>query len=159
MITWANEHSTSITKSGRRKVINKPKTPSLGWFQTLQSQQFHKELFWKDFLLCKVQTSSAVVCKVVRGTSNFKGSALLFSRFVPCYTFFVQSLTLCRLLRSFPSWIILANQKKMSKKFVNLPENCVDEALDGLTLTHSALRVLGQQRVVVHKVKTRQLFF
>ena len=39
----------------------------------------------------------------------------------------------------------------MSKKFINHPDDCVDEALEGLVMTHLGLRILGEQRVVVHE--------
>jgi len=39
----------------------------------------------------------------------------------------------------------------MSKKFINNPGDCVDEALEGLVMTHLGLRILGDQRVVVHE--------
>ncbi|XP_046637973.1 triokinase/FMN cyclase-like [Daphnia pulicaria] len=39
----------------------------------------------------------------------------------------------------------------MSKKFINHPDDCVDEALEGLVMTHLGLRILGEQRVIVHE--------
>ena len=39
----------------------------------------------------------------------------------------------------------------MSKKLINHPDDCVDEALEGLVMTHLGLRILGEQRVVVHE--------
>jgi hypothetical protein len=45
----------------------------------------------------------------------------------------------------------------MSKKFINHPDDCVDEALEGLVMTNLGLRILGEQRVIVHK-SVRRLF-
>uniref|UniRef100_A0A0P4ZC34 Triokinase/FMN cyclase n=1 Tax=Daphnia magna TaxID=35525 RepID=A0A0P4ZC34_9CRUS len=39
----------------------------------------------------------------------------------------------------------------MSKKFINHPDDCVDEALEGLVMTNPGLRILGKQRVVIHE--------
>jgi hypothetical protein len=39
----------------------------------------------------------------------------------------------------------------MSKKFINHPDDCVDEALEGLVMTNLGLRILGEQRVIVHE--------
>lgn len=36
-----------------------------------------------------------------------------------------------------------------SKKLINNPIDCVDQALEGLVMTHSGLRILGDQRVIV----------
>ena len=36
-----------------------------------------------------------------------------------------------------------------SKKLINNPNDCVDQALEGLVMTHSGLRILGNQRVIV----------
>lgn len=47
--------------------------------------------------------------------------------------------------------------QKMSKKFINHPDDCVDEALEGLVMTNPGLRILGKQRVVIHEsVKKRK---
>ena len=39
----------------------------------------------------------------------------------------------------------------MSKKLINHPDDCVDEALEGLVMTNPGLLILGKQRVVVHE--------
>ena len=39
----------------------------------------------------------------------------------------------------------------MSKKLINEPSHCVDEAVEGLILTHPGLRLLGDQRVVLQE--------
>lgn len=39
----------------------------------------------------------------------------------------------------------------MSKKLINHPDDCVDEALEGLVMTHLGLRILGSQRVIIHE--------
>lgn len=36
-----------------------------------------------------------------------------------------------------------------SKKLINDPSKAVDEALEGLVMTHPGLRLLGHQRVVI----------
>lgn len=39
----------------------------------------------------------------------------------------------------------------MSKKLINQPSDCVDEALEGLVMTRPGIRLLGNQRVVVQE--------
>lgn len=36
-----------------------------------------------------------------------------------------------------------------SKKLINNPSDCVDQALEGLVMTNAGLRILGNQRVIV----------
>jgi len=44
-----------------------------------------------------------------------------------------------------------------SKKLINNPIDCVDQALEGLVMTHSGLRILGNQRVIVQNSVKNQL--
>ena len=44
-----------------------------------------------------------------------------------------------------------------SKKLINNPIDCVDQALEGLVMTHSGLRILGNQRVIVQNSVRNQL--
>jgi Dihydroxyacetone kinase len=41
--------------------------------------------------------------------------------------------------------------QKMSKKLINLPENCVDEMLDGLVRAHPGLCLHADNRVILTK--------
>lgn len=41
--------------------------------------------------------------------------------------------------------------EKMSKKLINLPENCVDEMLDGLVKAHPGLCLHANYRVILTK--------
>jgi dihydroxyacetone kinase len=41
--------------------------------------------------------------------------------------------------------------EKMSKKLINLPEDCVDEMLDGLVKSHPGLCLHANNRVILTK--------
>ena len=40
----------------------------------------------------------------------------------------------------------------MSKKLINAPDECIDQALEGLVLVHSGMGLAGGKRVVVDRV-------